>query len=116
MCAPVLGAVGIVEEQREEGSRGEGGGRTCQKSERSCWSPRPLDSQEVMASDYFVLFVLSEGSHPTHGAVLGPVASETRSRERLEGDFSMDFGRHMVGGSRGQVLLASSAVGVKAGL
>lgn len=64
-----------------------------------------------MASDYSVMFVLSEGSGPAHGAMLGPVASDTSSREHLEEGLSIDSGRHMVGGSRGQVLIARLCCG-----
>jgi hypothetical protein len=53
-----------------------------------------------MASDYFVIFVMNEGSGPAQGAVLGPVVSDTSSRGHLEEGLSIDSGRHIVDGSR----------------
>lgn len=59
-----------------------------------------------MASDYFVMFVLSEGSGPAQGVMLGPDVSEMSSREHLEEGLSMDSGWHTAHGGRGQVLVA----------
>lgn len=85
-----------------------------------------------MASAYFVIFcvdegsahgarlspmvfVLSEGS--AHGARLGgPVGSETSSREHLEEGLSMSSGRHMVDRSRVGDSLPGLAGGARAAL
>lgn len=66
-----------------------------------------------MASDYFVMFVMNEGSGPAQRAMLGPVVSDISSRGHLEEDFSIDSSRHMVDGSRAQVLIAGLCCGYK---
>lgn len=53
-----------------------------------------------------MISVLSEESGPAHGAMLGPVVSDTSFRGHLEESFSVDFGRYVVDGNWGQVLIA----------
>lgn len=59
---PGLREVGTVDKQKEEGAGSEGGGRYVGGQRDLAKEPRSLGSQEAVASDYFVVFVLSEGS------------------------------------------------------